>query len=72
MALDHADARAHHAGEALTTNLTRTTARSAILDNSRRLAAKLDQARRELDEPDYAELVLFTEERLLEASLRFR
>jgi hypothetical protein len=43
-----------------------------IVDNARWLDAKLAQARSELDELAGAELELFTAERLVEASLRFR
>jgi len=39
------------------------------VDNAWRLAAKLEDARRELDDRDCAELELFTAERLVEASL---
>jgi len=44
----------------------------AIVDNAWRLAAKLIEARQELAERESAELNLFTAERLVEASLRYR
>src|SRR5262249_47321829 len=44
----------------------------AIVDNAWRLAAKLSEARRRLDERECAELELFAAERLVEASLRYR
>ena len=44
----------------------------AIVDNAWRLAAKLTEARQELDTRESAELDLFTTERLVEASLRYR
>jgi hypothetical protein len=45
---------------------------SAVVDNPRRLNAILAQARREIDERERVELGLFTAERLVEASLRYR
>ena len=44
----------------------------AVVDNAWRLAAKLTEARQELDGRDCAELELFTAERLVEASMRYR
>jgi hypothetical protein len=44
----------------------------AVVDNARHLNAMLAQARREIDEGDRVELDLFTAERLVEASLRYR
>jgi hypothetical protein len=44
----------------------------AVIDNARRLDAKLREARCALDERNCAELELFTAERLVEASLRDR
>ena len=44
----------------------------AVVDNAWRLAAKLSDASRELDERELAELNLFTAERLIDASLRYR
>jgi hypothetical protein len=41
------------------------------VDNARRLDAKLADAPQELDERGFAELNLFTTERLVEASLRY-
>ena len=46
--------------------------RWAIVDNAWRLAAKLAEARQELDGRDCAELELFTSERRVEASMRYR
>jgi hypothetical protein len=44
----------------------------AVIDNASRLDAKLRDARQDLDERGLAELELFTTERLVEASLRYR
>ena len=44
----------------------------AVIDNARRLDARLREACRALDERDCAELELFASERLVEASLRYR
>jgi hypothetical protein len=44
----------------------------AVVDNARRLSAILAQARQEVDERERVELDLFTAERLVEASLRYR
>jgi hypothetical protein len=44
----------------------------AVVDNARHLTAMLAQARREIDEREPMELDLFTAERLVEVSLRFR
>ena len=43
-----------------------------VVDNARRLNAILVEARREIDQLERVELDLFTAERLVEASLRYR
>ena len=45
---------------------------SPVVDNARVLQATLDAAARELTTPEIKELERFVDERLVEASLRFR